>query len=470
MTGAARWPTTVLHVKLPTDHHLRRLLADEPHARPATPVFVPGVASCVALHEPDLDRLYESLAELARLRGVDPPSRALAHGFITLEKGRLKWERHGEFASLLATCPVGSEFRPSLPPARSEVPPSLTKPLAKSFNGDAVDEFPTALSILPEGWLESLPGSVIAATDVMLIPGSAAELVTNSRKWLSSDALAGSVVLDDVARVVTDFILQEHGRTRWLVVDSGLGRTQGARVVQRIAEIEVYRMMALLAFPLAREAFGDLRRLEQRLATVMADMTHLHSTGESNDKAEALQLDELTRLAAEVERSIAATSFRFSSSRAYWKIVQARATELRERRIGDMRTITGFLSRRMAPALESVEAAARRQEALSTRIVRASALIRTRVDVAREEQNQQLLAAIDRRGKLQLRLQETVEGLSVVAITYYLVALLAYALKPFKELLPLNPDYLAAGAIPFVAIFLRTALKRRVRAITSQEH
>ncbi len=53
------------------------------------------------------------------------------------------------------------------------------------------------------------------------------------------------------------------------------------------------------------------------------------------------------------------------------------------------------------------------------------------MSVTREEQNQKILGSMDRRANLQLRLQQTVEGLSVAAITYYIVGLVYYGAKGF---------------------------------------
>jgi uncharacterized membrane-anchored protein len=138
--------------------------------------------------------------------------------------------------------------------------------------------------------------------------------------------------------------------------------------------------------------------------------------------------------------------------------LRARVTEFREQRIGDMRTLTGFLNRRLAPAMSTVASASRRQEELSNRIERASAMLRTR---AREEQNLRPLEGMDRRGKLQLRLQETVEGLSIAAITHYMVSLVSYALKPLKTVAPwVSPDWFSAASIPLIALLLCRAMKR----------
>jgi uncharacterized membrane-anchored protein len=432
---------------LPAEHPLRRPLADELHARPPTPVRSPAVVSCLALLDAPAG---EVLATLREVLG-EPPSDVgeVAHIIFERPRLRLKWERHGEFVSL-----------------------TLVRPLAESSLA-AFDRFPSAFGALPAGALARLPGRLIAAADILLLPeaGNAAGDDALAR-WFDRGALAGSRILDGQASVFTDFVVHSEGegggRSLWLVLDDGMSAPQTARLVQRVIEIEVYRMMALLAFPLARAALPQLNAIEQRLAAITAATAALHGQGDvaAAQQEERRLLDELTRLAAEVERSVASTAFRFSAGQAYWELVSTRARELREVRIGDRRTLGGFLSRRLAPAMSSCAAAARRQEELSARIERASALLRTRVDVAREEQNQQLLAGMERRGKISLRMQQTVEGLSVAAITYYAAGLLGYLAKPLKSLWPaINPDWIVAAAIPFLAFGVWRAVHRLRREL-----
>ena len=432
---------------LPADHPLRRPLADELHARPPTPLRSPAVVSCLALLDAPAGEILSALREMlgeAPSSGVD-----LAHTIFERPDLRVKWERHGEFVSL-----------------------TFVRPLAGIALAD-LDRFPSAFGALAPGTLARLPGRLIAAADILLLPeaGNVADEDLLGR-WFDRNALAGSHILDGQAQVFTDFVVHSEGegggRSRWLLLDAGMSPPQTARLVQRLIEIEVYRMMALLAFPLARAAFPQLNSIEHRLAEITAATAALHDQRDAvvAQREERRLLDELTRLAAEVESSVAATAFRFSAGQAYWNIVSARVRELREARIGDRRTIAGFLSRRMAPAMDSCAAAARRQEELSARIERASALLRTRVDVAREEQNQKLLAAMERRGKISLRMQQTVEGLSVAAITYYAAGLLGYLAKPLKLLWPaLNPDWLVAAAIPLLAFGVWRAVHRLRREL-----
>lgn len=434
--------------KLPSDHPLRRPLADEVHARPPAPVSVPAAISCLALFDCDAGAVFDHVTQLALRYSEDPPEPG-GHVIVELPEVRVKWERHGEFSSLTFVRPIRDLHAEA--------------PTLASFS-----HFPTAFEVLPADWLAGLPGRIVAAADIALLPAGDEETVPRWEqvsRWFVRDAMAGSSVLDEAAMVFTDFVLPaDSDRTRWLVLDrQGMSRAQAARVVQRIIEIEIYRMAALLAFPLARAAFPELNRIEQRLAEITSATAALHGRGEpkQTQDEERRLLDELTRVASEVERSVAATSFRFSAGQAYWEIVQARVREFREQRVGDLRTLGGFLSRRLAPAMNSCAAAARRQEELSARIERASALLRTRVDVAREEQNQQLLAAMERRGKVALRLQQTVEGLSVAALTYYLVGLVGYGVKPLKQVFPnLNTDWVVAGSIPVLAFIVWRAVGR----------
>jgi uncharacterized membrane-anchored protein len=428
---------------LPAEHPLRRRLADELHARPPAPVRAPAVVSCLALLDAPAG---EILAALRRMLGEEAAATAddIAHAIFEREQLRVKWERHGEFVSL-----------------------TLVRPLPQATL-QSLDRFPSAFGAFGAGELARLPGRLIASADIALLPAADAAPGEDAlARWFDLNALAGARILDGAAWLFTDFIVHAEGegggRSRWLALDAGMSAPQTARLVQRLIEIEVYRMMALLAFPLARAAFPQLDAIEHRLAEITTATAALHGQSDAlaAQQEERRLLDQLTRLAAEVGRSVAATAFRFSAAEAYWELVSSRVRELREARIGDRRTISGFLSRRLAPAMNSCAAAARRQEELSARIERASALLRTRVDVAREEQNQKLLAAMERRGKISLRMQQTVEGLSVAAITYYGAGLIGYLAKPLRSVWPaLNPDWLVAAAIPLLAFGVWRAVHR----------
>jgi len=107
---------------------------------------------------------------------------------------------------------------------------------------------------------------------------------------------------------------------------------------------------------------------------------------------------------------------------------------------------------------------------LSERVSQASNLLSTRVDITRERQNQALLASMDKRARLQLRLQQTVEGLSVAAICYYVAGLVGYGAKALKAAgVPLNPDLIVGLTIPVVALAVVLAVRKARHHIEAHE-
>ncbi len=428
--------------RLPTDHPLRRELADEVHARPPVVVPAPAVVSALALLAPAGSDDLMPLADLARRAGVELDLRSHAqHMVVEIGGLHIKYERHTEFVSYT--------FVQHLPGAELAT----------------LDQLPSAFDALPPDWLAGLPGQTIAALDIVLVPGHAHEPTQEElARLFPGPGLVGSQVADGAAWVFSDFQLTADGRGRWLALDWRLAATQRARLVQRLIEVSTYRVMALLAFPLARERGRELMRDEQRLSLITEQIAALGAHSERPIEVETQErqlLDDLTQLAAEAERAVASTSYRYGAAQAYWDLVSKRLQDMREARLGGVPTVAEFLSRRLEPAMATVAAMARRQQELSARVARASELLRTRVDIAREEQNQALMAAMDRRGKLSLRLQQTVEGLSVAALTYYGVGLVGYLAKPIKGLIPgFEPEWAMAVAVPLLGFLVWRGVHR----------
>jgi uncharacterized membrane-anchored protein len=258
----------------------------------------------------------------------------------------------------------------------------------------------------------------------------------------------------------TDFVIQSDGFSRFVIHDVGLQAPQAGRLVQRVLEIETYRMMALLGLPHAQDAAPALNLIESELALLAAAMVDTDAAGSAVPGKRAAQegeeeqtlLDQITRLAARIEKLSLDNSYRFSASKAYFRLVKARIEELREVRIEGVPTVEEFMDRRLAPAMNTCEAMAGRQEALAQRIANTNALLRTRVGIVQERQNRQILQSMNARAAQQLRLQQAVEGLSVVAISYYTIGLFSYAGKAAKAAgLIGNPDVATGLLVPFVA-------------------
>lgn len=424
---------------MPTPHPLREPLHNEVHARPYERLGTPLVLSHLALLTPDGPAASrEHLVQLLRARHLPLPAADASHLSTDLGGGlRLRWEQHTEFQTYT--------FWRTLPQA------------PEGFET-------TALQAAPQEWLAGLPGQWLVGLHLLALqaPGddegeSTIELV---RRTLDEESLVGAGLMDGLVEVYTDFRLHPDGQSRWLVVLPAAHRPAAnprrlGRGVQRLLEVETYRMMALLGLPVAREVGSALRHAERDLAEVASEIRS------ASQAQEPELLRRLTSLAGEVEGLYARTHARFSASAAYFELVQRRIAELDEERLQGLQTLGEFMDRRLAPAMQTCAWAARRQQALSERISRTSNLLRTRVEIEAQQSSQALLDTMNERQKVQLLLQSAVEGLSVAAITYYGAGLVGYLAKALKGLgLPVSPDLAVAVCIPVIGLGVWLGVRR----------
>jgi uncharacterized membrane-anchored protein len=306
---------------------------------------------------------------------------------------------------------------------------------------------------------------VLVAGHAVLLPwdGTAPDDETLAARCFGGNVMVGSRIGGGAAAGFTDFRIHADGFSRIVVLDRSLTPNQAGRTVQRLFEIDAYRMLALLALPVARALSPSLARSEQELAQIT---TVLAGADESQ---EAGLLDRLTRLEAEIESQEADNHYRFSAASAYYDLVQRRIAELREERIPGLQTFEEFMERRLAPAMATCRSVAQRQESLSQRVSQATQLLSTRVGITRERQNQTLLESMDRRAALQLRLQSTVEGLSAAAVTYYVVGLVNYFAKGLNEFgIPVDAGLVTALSVPVVLLLVILAVRRIRRRLETR--
>ncbi len=420
-------------MRLPPNHPLRYLLSNEIHARPPQELSAPERLSYIAInYDSDVanasNAAIDDLARLCVIWGVQTPTSEVTHFVAEHSNLRLKWERHTEFVTYTF-----------------------------SRNGDFERPFENpVIALVNEEWLATLTGKLVVAIHLavqenkVFIPD-----LQDVVHEFGDNYLVGAKVAGGNGIVLTDLMIHADEFGRMLLMDIKLGKRQGGRTVQRLLDIETYRTMALLGLPVARATASMLRGAERELA----EITSLMAQDSTHD--EPALLLRLTRLAATVESEVAANSFRFGASRAYYDLTKRRIAELREERLTGVQTIEEFMDRRLAPAMATCSSAEKRLLDLSERVARASDLLRTRVDIEREQQNQALLASMNRRAQMQLRLQQTVEGLSIAAITYYVVGLVGYAAKALKETgVPLSVELVTGASIPFVALAMWLAVRR----------
>ncbi|MEM9376526.1 MAG: DUF3422 domain-containing protein [Pseudomonadota bacterium] len=400
------------------DHPKRFELSNEVHARPPHPITAPAKVSCIALKTErpfhDDDRAY--IDTLAARYGGAPPERGKKYHIIDIDGAVLVWEHHTEF--IRYTVIVNDT--------------------------DGAPE--TALQILPEDWLADMPGELISAVHLTIAKAANhEEMISTAQAQIASDTIIGAEVAGGLGVVATDFRLKEDGFSRFIVMENGLSGTHMGRTVQSLLDIETYRVMALLALPMAQELILKLSRWEFALSQITSEMS------ESQDDTDTDLLEQLTSLQAAIELGYAQSQFRFGAASAYYALVQRRTSELRESRVQNMQTFAEFIERRLAPAMRTSGSVENRMRTLSQRVDRATQLLSTKVNITLEQQNQSLMESMDRRAALQLRLQQTVEGLSIAAISYYLIGIVNYIAKGVKSIIPeLQVDLVTGISVPFV--------------------
>ncbi len=420
---------THLHIQ---QHPLRVVLHNEIHARPPEAMTAPLAISHVVMLCNAEQRLASRahVATLLRDHHLPPPDGSSTHIRMDLGGFRLRWELHTEFVTYTFMCPM---------------------------EGDALNEREpqTAIDAVPQDWLEKLPGEALSSMHVWALPNHGFGISAIIKHVLNEETLVGSAVADGTAEVHTDFAIHADGFSRMVLLTGSMTQRRLGRLVQRLLEIETYRMAALLGLPAAREAASALAYAERELA----ELAEAIRSADRND--EPLLLDRLTKLAGQVESQYASTHSRFSASSAYFALVDDRIQDINETRLAGLQTIRDFMDRRLTPARSTCEWATRRQDALSQRVSRISNLLRTRVEIEQQQSSQALLTTMNDRQDLQLKLQSTVEGLSVAAITYYTVGLISYMAKGGQKLgWPVSGEVTAAIAIPFVAFGVWWSLRR----------
>ena len=415
------------------DHPLRYAMANELHARPFPIITAPSRAAYLAIkpaqdaagRNREADRAH--LIDLLDRFGAQHPQPGATHYSGQIGKHSLKWESHTEFVTYTI------------------------------FDEGVADQpfDPHTFAAFPQDWLAGSPGTRVTSALIQIEVADGDDgIVDKAGDWFVPESLAISRVLDKELTIGGDFRIDSAGHMRFAVFarPDVRGRLIG-RVVQQLCEIETYKAMSMLGLHRARELSTRMAVIDKTLTSLLSDMV-----GPIN-KPEAM-LQSLLEVSAELENIVAQSSFRFGATKAYESIVNQRVNVLREQRFEELQTFDEFMMRRFDPAMRTVESTQERLSRMSERAQRASDLLRTRVDVERSAQNQDLLTSMDKRADLQLRLQRTVEGLSVVAISYYAVNLVLYVGGPLEKTYGISKTAMAAIATPLVLLGVWWMIKR----------
>lgn len=403
------------------EHRYRRLIDAETHARPVLgmtpPIRIRRLAFMSADGGNDLRALHEQMAVVA---GVAPEGPAWARQLAFARDGRqVTWELHNEFATMTWTGAADDwDAKP--------------QGIGLELHEKLLLVFATRIDVMPTATIEE---AALAGFNPL--------------------SLCYSSIFDDGAQAATDFHLDADGFTRFEVAAGRSGELRIGVIVRRLLEIETYRTMALIGLPLARELGGRVNGYEQQLAGIMLRVGEGDTAGDHQ-----LSLAALHKLSVEISRTVEDTSFRFAATQAYGEVLAERLTRLREHAIGEFTTIERFLNNRVQPALATCKAVEKRLVALTQKVQRSIELLDARITLSIQTQNRSVLDAISQTGRSQYRLQLTVEGLSIIAISYYALGILGYVFEGLHEALPFTKGEMLAVSAPLVVLLVFLGIRR----------
>lgn len=399
-------------------HPQRKALHNELHARPSVYfdapahvfhlAFLGGKAECNGI----LERLCPGSSESDAVQGI-----------TQCDGHSLKWERHNEFFTL--TLVVTSD--------NSEL----------------------EWQALPEELIQGIEGySEQTINAVQVIVRDEAGLDLNRYGFKDP---SGSCVGGGDAVVWSDFRLTDDGTNRFLFVNRRLNAYRQGRMIRRLLEIETYRMMASLSLSTAKELEPQLNQFDRTL--VKLSERNANATGV---QAKVL-LEDIAQLSRQVVGNSVKSRHRFSATRAYAQLVFERLGELRESHIDDCQRLGVFIDRRFKPTVRYCAAVEQRLEQLAMSVANLGDLLQARVQVEMEDQNAEILRSLNARADAQIKIQRAVEGLSVIAITYYLLSLFKLLYSGLQTLganLPAR-DALLSMTPPVLLIMLLILLRIR---------
>ncbi len=425
-----------------------RFAHNELHERVAVPVSTPCRIRHSAYLLPDeleetRNQVRAAFQNILRQLGVTPGTVRWGERAGSVKKEfsdgsllRVVWELHTEFYSyttvLVPTEQQGSE-------------------------GQFVEPF--TLPVFPA------IGSKLVDLDLMVVPGT--ELDKERRAGLLGGIIYGGKVASGEAAAWTTFQINEWGQGCYVVAAGSLKPARLGRLVRRLVEIETYYHLVLLPLQEYRKQVVVLREAEERIAGYSEGIATDLASRRVEPEREHRWLVYLTRDLAELIRLTERMRYRLSAANSYYAIFDDRLDWLREQPGGGYQTLREFLTARVSPAIRNYRNFIERADALTAQLTSLGNMMRTRVNLNMEQQSLNTMQVMNRRVSLQLMLQKTVEGLSLIVFTYYLTGLSNYVFKALAPVLPLpgNPTVWSALTIPLwlgVGFWMTRRVKRLV--------
>lgn len=412
----------------------------ELHERPPLDVQLPAhihhVAYLLPEHEGSRKKARADMAQLFLSLGISDDKAKLGERHAVGEKSygnrdtlRITWELHSEFVTYTFTHMAAGKQSLGFGPLR----------------------LPETIPTQEPEWER------IVALDILVADWP--QLKKTERQYLfANDRLYGSQIQGGQAQVWTTFQLDESGWEHYLILAGELTPAQLGRQIKRLVEIENYYHLILMPLDCFRDRSVELRELEIAFTRHTQEMFNAMVDAPSDEERSWLAL--LTELSARVTKLKENMRYRMGAASSYNVQFHRILDALDEGRVVEGNQPMGtFLSARTGSAVRGYENFNERLDSLSRGLDRATNMLRTRVEMTVQKQNLELLEGMSKQGRQQLMLQTTVEGLSVIVLSYYLTGLFGYGLKALVKVGWLTGDAVVwQGALLPLAVIIAIAV------------
>ncbi|MCB9992335.1 MAG: DUF3422 domain-containing protein [Hyphomicrobiaceae bacterium] len=372
------------------DHPFRREISDEIHARPIILIGLPSRVRRLVFQQNSPHQVaatFDAFSAYCVAEAIDPPRPYSRQHSFERDGMTISWEFHTEFITVSWVSAIKDEMA---------MPDNIGLQLLDGFSLVTA----ARVDVMAE---KSIPDA--------LIPGFSPVSFCHAR------------VDDGRAEIATDFRTDADGFVRFELAAGNVSDRRRAILARRLLEIETYAKMALLSLPPTRAASGELNGLEQSVSDCIRKLPDI-----ADIAAAKMAMDNLNALSLKLGALGESLNYRIAAAQAYGTVLSERLAALRDVSTGAGSSISQYLNNRVNPAIRTIIAFEKRLDIASEKVARAVAMLNARNGLELEIQNSEILNTISKTAQSQFRLQKTVEGLSAIAISYYLIGILSYAL------------------------------------------
>ena len=240
------------------EHELRQTITNELHARPyrslAPSCSIFFFAKYTGAGKKQDKLAFTALQKFCIAYEIPCPSSHCKHFVADLADFQFKWERHSEFTTYSA---IKHNINHIL---FSATPPS-----------EIID------------FLSESEGKLLCATHLCIHNASDKYTQQDILSCFKKSSTVTAKIASNEAQVWTDLRLQPDGFNHILLLNQALKPMKMGRVAQRLLDVNVYRHLALLTFPIAQAFAPQLADIDKKLTQLLNQMNNEQESTEEND-------------------------------------------------------------------------------------------------------------------------------------------------------------------------------------------